>query len=167
MGKSEHYIIKDPSYSRHVHEILKSFKNKKVIYLSMSKSYSQFVDFLKESKLPSDNFFFIDCVTRKLECKDETCNCIFVESPRNLTNIGLAITKCLKNADKESVFFLDSLSTMLFYHDKNKISRFSNFLINQLRLKGVGSVFMSIDSDENKDLIQAVNSLVDEVITKQ
>jgi hypothetical protein len=90
-------------------------------------------------------------------------NCVFIESPQNLTSISIAISEAVKGLEGKKVLFLDSLSVMLIYNDANTLGKFSSFLLNKMRVSDVDAVVLALGSDMDSKLIKQIEAIVDEV----
>lgn len=158
------YTLKSEKYLEGLIKILKKeAKNKNVIFVTTNKPYDHLINVLKERGMKSNKIFFIDCISKHVGIKKEPENCIFVESPQNLTAITIAITSSIKHLLGKKILLLDSLSALLIYNSAETIGEFSNFIINKLRSYGVDMVILALESDINKDIIKQIESFADEV----
>jgi KaiC/GvpD/RAD55 family RecA-like ATPase len=110
---------------------------------------------------------FIDAITKYAigKAPDDAENVIFVNSPENLTDLGIAITQTLKAAGEEEVFVLfDSVSTMLIYLSSANISRFIHFVTSRLKIAGIAGVFLAVEKGLDPLLLSQLTTFVDEVV---
>ncbi len=157
-------LIEPEKYFSHIIKILKSQTEiKNMIYVTTNKPYSNLITIFKEHKIKYNKIFFIDCISGHVGIKAESENCIFLDSPQNLTAISIAINESLKNIPEPKVLLLDSLSTLLLYNSAETIGKFSNFLINKIRTYKIQMLLIALESDTNKDVIQKIESFTDEV----
>ncbi len=168
MPKIALYTISAEEYTRRIVGIIKrAGKGKKVIYLTTTKPYSQLSGMLRDAGIKAENIFFIDCVSRSVGEKALNApNCIFLENPRNLTAISIAINESVKKLPGKKLLIMDSLSTMLLYNDHVTMGRFSNFVINRMRALDVDTVLSAFAADSNNETVKQISSLVDEVKKK-
>jgi len=168
MPKIALYTISADAYTKHLMDILKSTgKGKKVIYVTTTKPYSQVSGMLRKAGIKDDNIFFIDCVSRSIGEKALSAqNCIFLENPRNLTAISIAINESVKKMPGKKLLVMDSLSTMMLYNDHVTMGRFSNFVINRMRALDVDTVMSAFEADANSDVLKQIAGFVDEVKRK-
>jgi KaiC/GvpD/RAD55 family RecA-like ATPase len=111
--------------------------------------------------------FFIDAITRYAIGKASgiTQNCRFINSPSNLTDLGIAITEVLnrRSAGKACLLF-DSISTMLIYIPSINISKFIHFITSKLRLVDATGVFLAVEKGLDPLLLTQLTTYVDIVI---
>ena len=86
-----------------------------------------------------------------------------LEGPKNVTQMGIAVSKAMASPSDEKVLFLDSLSTMLIYNDSSVVSRFSNFLMNRLKEKSMDGCIIALSSDIDKNAIAFAQAVADKV----
>ena len=166
MSKTILYVINAEKYFTGVISIIKKeTKNKNTIYVTTNKPYDHITNVLKKAGINPDKIFFIDCISKHIgkAIEKEPKNCVYIDSPQNLTTMSVAINESLKHFAKEKILLLDSLSTLLIYHDSKTIGQFSNFFINKMRAAGVDAIIFALESDIGKDIIKQIESFVDEV----
>lgn len=169
MAKIVLYIINPEKYFERVIRILKTdTKGKNVVYVTTNKPYNYLINMFEKRRLKHDEIFFIDCISKHIkEAGKEAKNCIFLESPQNLTAISIAISESVKNLPKgKTVLLLDSMSVLLMYNDATTIGRFSNFIISRMRFVGIDMIVLALESDVDKDIIKQVTSFSDEVVKR-
>ena len=169
MVKTILYVLKPQNYFESVIDIFRSeIKDHSIIYVTMSKPYSHILNLFKEAKLNTDKIFFIDCISAQvLKSTEKTPpKCIFVESPQNITAIGIAISESVAQLTGEKLLFVDSLSTLLMYNEAKVVGKFSNFIINRMRAADVSTSIFALESDADKDTIKTIETFVDQVIQK-
>jgi len=158
------YTIAAENYFKGVIDILKTLGNKNIVYVTTNKPYLNIVTGCKNAGINPDGIFFIDCISEHIGVKTlETVNCLFVDSPESLTAISIAVCEATKDLTGEIMLILDSLSTLLLYKDANTIGRFSNFIINKMRVANIGTIILALESDIEKDIIHQISSFADEV----
>jgi len=111
--------------------------------------------------------FFIDAITkyaigRVPEGEPDT---VFVNSPSNLTDLGIAITSALNatSGNKPCLLF-DSISTMLIYIPSVNISKFIHFVTSKLRLLDAPGIFLAVEKGIDPLLLTQLTTYVDDVI---
>ncbi|WP_235855543.1 DUF7504 family protein [Methanofollis fontis] len=110
---------------------------------------------------------FVDAITKYAIGKvpEEQENVIFVNNPENLTDMGIAITRTLKEGEGRDVFVLfDSVSTMLIYLSSANISRFLHFVSSRLKILDVSGVFLAVEKGLDPLLLTQLTTFVDEVV---
>lgn len=110
---------------------------------------------------------FIDAITKYAIGKvpKDAENVVFVKSPDDLTDMGIAITRILKEGGGKGVFVLfDSISTMLIYLSSTNISRFIHFVTSKLKIAGIAGVFLTVEKGLDPLLLSQLTTFVDEVV---
>jgi hypothetical protein len=110
---------------------------------------------------------FIDTVTRASigTVTDIPGVVRYVNSPSNLTDMGIAVTEELKEKTGKKVCILyDSISTMLIYLTSPNISKFIHFVTNKLRLMDISGVFLAVEKGLDPMLMSQLTTFVDTVI---
>ncbi len=158
-------LIKPEEYFKGVVAILRRSRSKRVVYITTSKPYKSLVTSLRNNKLDPDAIFFVDCISKTIREKvdEATPNCVFLESPQSLNEIGIAVSESVKGMDGDRILLLDSLSTLLLYNDAVVVGQFSNFLIGKMRSLGVDTIILALESDTDTEVIQRIKAFVDEV----
>lgn len=111
--------------------------------------------------------YFIDAITRYAAgtVPEGTPDCHFVNSPSNLTDLGIAITEALALLGGTNVcILLDSISTMLIYIPSVNISKFVHFITSKLRLVNAAGVFLAVEKGLDPLLMTQLTTFVDEII---
>lgn len=136
------------------------------LYITINQPYKSLIKILKENNINIKNLFFIDCITETIHGKPErTRKCLFISSPKGLTELGIAVSEVLESIKKREKFmFMDSLSTLLIYNSAGSIAKFSHFLMNKIRLANVTGIFISIEKEMDKKLISQLSSFSDRII---
>ena len=156
------HILDSRKYFSEVVKIVKKNSKKNLIYVTTNKPYYLISKRLKEKRVKSEERFFIDCISRR-QNKDVN-NCAFVGGVGSLSTLSIAINSALLRIEGNKTLLLDSLSVLLIYNDARNVARFSNFILNRLRMLGVSTIILALDSDSNKDVLKQVESFADEVI---
>src|SRR3989338_362616 len=135
------------------------------IYISINKPYENLRPILEKNGVDTSKLFFIDCVTKSaggvVERKE---NCLFISSPTNLTDLGIALDDALESMGKDKFVFLDSISTLLIYHDPNTVLHFSHFLTSRARVKEFYGIFITVESEADAKLVKTLSQFCDKVV---
>jgi len=110
---------------------------------------------------------FVDAITRYAIGKvpEDAANAIFVNSPENLTDMGIAITQTLKEMEGQNIFVVfDSVSTMLIYLSSVNISKFIHFVSSRLKILDVSGIFLAVEKGLDPLLLTQLTTFVDEVV---
>lgn len=138
-----------------------------VLIVTTNQPYATLVKNYEENGLDLKHIYFIDAITKYATGKitEGADNCRFVNSPSNLTDLGIAITEMLDNIPEEKPFILfDSISTMLIYIPSINISKFFHFVTSKLRLMDSSGIFLAVETGLDPLLLSQITTFVDEII---
>lgn len=157
-------VLSADEFNDSVFRILKILSKKnRISYVSINKGYSALVEAFEKNKINTENFFFIDCITKTLVNPKKEQNCAYVSSPNSLTEISLILNKELEKSS--NIIIIDSLSTLAIYHSSSTISKFLSRLSQQVKSKEkVSSVFLISSADKGKEVFAQTELVVDKVI---
>lgn len=158
-------LLPNNVYSERVKEIAKivSKLSERVCYVTLNKPYKTLLKDFEKSKIDSNKFFFIDCVTKKVKNEEASGQVVYVSSPKALTEINIVMKKVL-NAGKIDSTIFDSLSTLLVYEGSHAVVRFSHSIISMFRTLGSKGILISLREDMQNELINDLNMFVDKVV---
>jgi KaiC/GvpD/RAD55 family RecA-like ATPase len=136
------------------------------IYITVNRPYRSIKALFEENNISPESMFIIDIITKAVGGKEEDAsNCIFLDSPANLTDLTIALHQAVELfGDKEKFIFLDSLSTLLIYNKVSTISKFAHFLTGKIRLWKCYGVIISIERETDVELISQLNQFCDATI---
>ncbi|MFH0972022.1 MAG: ATPase domain-containing protein [Candidatus Micrarchaeota archaeon] len=136
------------------------------IYVTFNRPYDSLAEVLKTEKIDLERLYFLDLITQSTGKRGErTENCIFLPSPRNLTELSIALTQLIERMEQKNRFiFMDSLSTMLIYNSAGTVAQFTHFLVSKMRLWQVGMVLVSLEKETDQKLIDDLSQFCDKVI---
>lgn len=161
VAKPEHYHQLNQQL---LEDILKN-KKSRCVYLSLNKPHHIILARLKIP--PGERFFIVDCVSRLASEEIERVkNVVFIDSPRNLQEIGLVLDGIGKSVHLEdSYLFLDNLSTLLLYNKIRNVALFIHFLSAKLRHYKMAGIILSVVVDqEHQALINQIVPFCDHFI---
>ena len=146
--------------------IKKLSRNHKGVYVTINQPYVALKRILEKKKVNLDNIFFIDMISSTVSAEPErTKQCLFINSPTSLTELGIAIEQLINSIKENKKFiFFDNLSAFLIYNELNVLSEFSHFIINKMRVNEVAGVIMSVEEEMGKELLDTISSFCDNVI---
>tara|TARA_Y100000294_G_scaffold176795_1_gene200239 strand:- start:905 stop:1492 length:588 start_codon:yes stop_codon:yes gene_type:complete len=161
-------FVSSPEYYHLVNNIILKYLTKKLklngIYVTLNIPYSQLQNSLKKHGTDISKLYFIDGISKKTSGKiPKADNCAFTSNPESLTELSLSITE-KSNTGKFKFLFLDSISTLLIYHNSKTIEKFSHYMINKLRNANLSGVIMSLDEENSKKLIPLLSQFCDDCI---
>ena len=136
------------------------------IYITVNRPYETIVKILENNEISTDNLFFVDCITTIAGCKTKRSDkCLYV-SPNFLTDLAIATDQWVQAIPgTEKFLFLDSISTLLLYNSAGTVAKFSHFLTGRMRLWNLTGVFMSLEKENDPNILERISQFCDEVIT--
>jgi archaellum biogenesis ATPase FlaH len=132
-------------------------------YVTVNRPYKSMIELMKSSGIDHNKLFFIDCITKKVEEPKETKNCVFIDSPSNLTELGIALEEVFKQS-KHKFLFLDSLNILAVYNSPERVIKFAHFLTSKMRMHDLKGVMISLHEDTDKKLIAELSQFCDKMI---
>ena len=164
MVKVSLYVLDSGKYFEGVAKLVKAAERKNIVYVTTNKPYNFVMNAFKKKGINTDKIFFIDCISSQAKEKATYAkNCVFINSPQNLTALSIAVSEAVKSIKGSKILFLDSLGVLLIYNDANTVGKFSNFLLSKMRMNDVDAVMLALESDAEKDVVKQIESVVDEV----
>ena len=135
-------------------------------YITVNRPYINIVDILKENNIDSKKLHFIDCITKKLGGKlPDVKNCEFINSPKHLTDISIALHKYVTNSEEKNRFLhVDSLSTLCIHNKTEDILKFVHYLTGKMRIFGLKGIIISLKEETDKKLIGELSQFCDKMI---
>lgn len=137
------------------------------IIVTINFPYSILSKLYAENGVDLKTVSFIDAVTRNSIGSVENVPGVvrYVNTPANLTDLGIAVTEVLKDHSGKKVCILyDSVSTMLIYLSSPNISKFIHFVTNKLRLMDISGIFLAVEKGLDPMLMSQLTTFVDTVI---
>lgn len=138
-----------------------------MVVITTNFPYSVLIKLYSDSGIDLNKVSFIDTVTRNSIGNAENIPRVvrYVNNPANLTDLGIAVTKMLKeNAGEKVCILFDSISTMLIYLSSSNISKFIHFVTNKLRLMDISGVFLAAEKGLDPMFVSQLTTFVDRVI---
>ncbi len=136
------------------------------IYVSVSRPYRYIHSNLEKNDIELGNLYAIDCVSQMAGKVGEKLESVaYVENPSSLEEISMYVDRMLAKIEGERKFILlDSLSSILIYNNPKSVKEFTHFIINKMRLEGIGGYILTQDKKDAQDLIQTIRPLLDKEI---
>ena len=108
-------VVESKKYQETNTELIKSFTQNKVpgVYVTLSKPYETLLGIFKKAGIDKRLIIFIDAVTKIAGGIEKKDNCLFIGSPENLSDIGIAMDQAVEGIGKDKFVFFDSLSVLI------------------------------------------------------
>jgi len=120
-----------------------------------------------KNNIDLETIIFIDAVSKYAlgTLPEDIDRAVFINNPRNLTNLSVAISEMLKEfAGTNTCVILDSISTMLIYLSSDDISKFTHFMTSKLAIMGMPGFFIAVEKGLNPVLMTHLSTFTNEVI---
>ncbi|ODS39926.1 hypothetical protein BEH94_03640 [Candidatus Altiarchaeales archaeon WOR_SM1_SCG] len=150
-------------------EILKLLCNEQKLsglYITIDHSYEITAKKLSKKGIDTDNLFFIDLITSTQEkIPRRTKNCLFIPSPKSLTDLGIAIDEAIHSAkNKQKFLFVESVSALLLYNTVGTVKKLEHFLAVRMRMGGLKGILISLHERTEMEIIPFLAEFCDKVV---
>ncbi|PIN85674.1 MAG: hypothetical protein COV47_00970 [Candidatus Diapherotrites archaeon CG11_big_fil_rev_8_21_14_0_20_37_9] len=154
----------DPeTYNHSIPAIAKQVSGETVLYLTLNKTAKAIKEIFEKNKVKTDNFLFIDCITKSVLSARNTEDCIFVSHPTAFTEISIAISKAMKKG--YNFFIMDSLTNLLVYENQNTVSKFVSSISTRVKtIDGTGIIY-AMKSAEQDTIVREAKLFADKIVT--
>lgn len=142
-------LLEERDCTSRLEEIIKSVEktSTKICYVCMSMPHADVAANLRSKGFRLDDFFFIDVLTSHYGRPSPCGNCIFLNSPSDLSAIKDAITEAIERMKCSAILF-DTISAMLIYQETHSILKFTNNLVSEKKQENVKKLFIIIKGGE-------------------
>ncbi|MBM3303643.1 MAG: hypothetical protein FJY76_00985 [Candidatus Aenigmarchaeota archaeon] len=153
----------DETNSSIVKELMK--KRDMCLYVAINQPYNRMLRVMERKSVDVKRVFFIDCITETSGGKAERAgNCLYVNSPSNLTELGIAISQALHAIPGQKFLFMDALSTLVIYNTPNSFAKFAHFLMTRVKLLGLNGIFMVVEKEMEEQVFSRISHFSDRII---
>jgi archaellum biogenesis ATPase FlaH len=134
-----------------------------VCYISLNKSFSFLTSVFRVKGIDLDKFFFIDGITQAMmDNLPREKGCIFLKSPKDLDGLRQAFEKAARR--KPDFVVIDSLSSLMLYHDTRKVAGLLGKLLDASRHGDAKTITFVSKDDWNRRKLKSIKKLVDKVV---
>ncbi len=168
-GTTNLLIVRLKDYATTPRALLTYFAQEKMpgVYVSVNKPYMDIVKTLpnKETSIPQTQF--VDAITALTGRGVEDNQVVtFIDSPLALVELNLAISDRMKGlVSNQKFLILDSVSTLLVYNTPQSVEKFCHTVIAKNRAENVLGLFLMIESEDHRGVVETLAQFVDNVIT--
>lgn len=164
-------LLEEKQYFQELIKIVRRVeeKHEKICYVCLSKTYYDIIDELNRINLNNNKFFFIDTLSSHYKKPKPEKNCLFINTPSDLTALKVAVTKSI-DKEKCSVVIFDTISALLVYQEIFHIVKMTHDLMTEKINEKSNTVFVVLKSqdkilkDLNKGLIGDLKMFADSTI---
>jgi KaiC/GvpD/RAD55 family RecA-like ATPase len=137
------------------------------IYVTVNRTAKTVIDNVESMGMDPNKLFFIDCAVNLAKERHEPVqNILKIDSPGDLSDIGVALTESLKKTpEKNGFLLLDSISTLLLFNNAKSVVKFCHFFVNLIRDSGLKGVILAIDKETDEFVKRNLYVLSDRAIT--
>lgn len=164
-GSANLIIMRVGDYNASAHALLEYFGRTRTpgVYVTINKPYT---DLLKGISSPPENVRYVDSITALTgRGTPDLPHVTYLDSPLALVEMNLAITDELKKVASNLKFLvLDSISTLLVYNSPPSVEKFCHTVIAKNRNEGVVGIFLMIESEEHRSVVDTLAQFVDNVV---
>lgn len=132
------------------------------IILSTSRPCKNLLDLYKKNNIDINKIRILCAVCQNK--KQENSNIIHIQSSSSLTEISLALSKCMESIKDKKFIFIDSINTMLVHNDSSVLAKFIHFVLTKMRTNNVSGLLISLKIETNKEVKAEISQLCDKII---
>jgi len=149
---------------KHIINYYSTDSNKKGVLISFSFPAKTLLKELNEFGVNTKNVTIIDMVSGlKGEQQISGFKVIFIENPSNLTRLGIALEKSLKEIETEKFVVFDSISALNVYVGERDLEKFIYLLTTKISLDDNTGVVLTIKGSIEKNAIELIEQFFDNV----
>lgn len=137
------------------------------IYLTSTIPAKVMLEQLVAEGVDASQIYFIDCISYMAGTDKENSGerTLFIESPTMLETIMLKVNLWLKRIkDEKKMVCIDSVNTLAMHNDEKLLSEFLHYIINNLRVKGIFTVVLSVEGQTPQELETILRLVCDDVV---
>lgn len=137
----------------------------RVVFITTSKPAMSRKDELEDAGIADDTVFFIDGSGSE-DDQVRAENIVFV-NPRNLTQLSISMTEAVDQLGAEGPVYmvLDSLATLLMYHDDKQLKRFLHLFCTKMRAREVSTVLISVEDTVDETVAATAAQFADTTLS--
>lgn len=158
-------VLGKDTYRERLDEILAALSAAKTqtCYVLLNLPYASAKRRLAGCCKDASKFLFVDTLTSAVGRSGDASDCLFVDDPHALTDLGLAMSQAFEEKDCD-ILLLDAVSTLLIYHPRNVVVMFSHNAITKLRMWRKKGIFLLVGEDAGSELMKDLVMFSDAVI---
>lgn len=166
MGTTHLILVNINDYSIAPRALLHYFQSQKMpgVYVTTNRPYA---DLLKAIPNAPTNVHYVDTITALTGRETpDAASVTYLDSPLALVELNMAIAEKLKGVVANQKFLvLDSISTLLVYNAPQSVEKFCHTVIAKNRQENTLALFLMIESDEHRTVVETLSQFVDNVVS--
>lgn len=150
-------------------ELVKHLVNEKHepgVYITLNRPYSTMEEIMIDHDIDPRMIIFIDAITIPSGGSvSNSPHCLYLTDLMNLTDMALIIDEAIAAIPNDKKFlFIDAMSTLLLYNNSGNVAKFIHFLSGKIRRWKLDGVFLSLESESDKEFISQLSLFCDKTI---
>ncbi len=135
------------------------------IILSTSRPCKNLLNLYKKNNIDTTKLIILCAVCQEKEKKEqENSKVIHIQSSSSLTEISLALSKCMGSIKDKKFIFIDSINTMLIHNEPNTLAKFIHSILTKMRTNNVSGLLISLEAETDKEVRAEIAQLCDKII---
>lgn len=138
------------------------------VYITMNTSSDVILNMLATANVNMNEVYVIDCVLRTIgDGSKRGGRCFFVDSPKDLLGIGMALTEISERMSvlsKEMFLFVDALALRGMLNALHHPFKVAHFIEQRCLLTDIKVALLCVERGCNKKVVKALASVADEVV---
>ena len=144
-------MVPSHEYHKNLIHVSKELSHNKICYVTLNKTYESLKELLNKTGIKTNNFVFIDGISRTFAGnKANTNDCFFVPSPGHLKELKEHIEKCLSK--RYDILILDSLANTFQHVDKSEIEKFTKDIMEMAQKHSAKTILYTTPSISSREL---------------
>lgn len=145
-------------------ELLRYFNDIKCggVYVTLNTPLENLIETLKKNEVDLSEVLFIDGITKITDATELSGkNYKYIESPRDLVELGFLIDKEMDKPNHEKKFIIiDSVSTLMIYNSQQAIKQFVHSITGKMKAWKIRGILIA-NNDEGNDAINYMAQFCD------
>ena len=135
------------------------------IILSTSRPCKNLLNLYQKNNIDTNKIIMLCTLCQEKEKKEqENSNVIHIHSSSSLTEMSLALSRCMESIKDKKFIFIDSINTMLIYNKPNTLAMFIHFILTKMRTNNVSGLLISLEAETDKEVRAEIAQLCDKVL---
>src|SRR3989344_6550657 len=129
------------------------------IILSTSRPCKNLLNLYQKNNIDTNKIIMLCTVCQEKEQKNS--NVIHIQSSSSLTEISLALSKCMESMKDKKFVFIDSIHTLLIHNKPITLAKFIHFILTKMRTNNVSGLLISLEAETDKEVRAEIAQLCD------
>src|SRR3989344_2214307 len=135
------------------------------IILSTSRPCKNLLNLYQKNNIDTNKIIMLCTICQEKEKKEQkNSKVIHIGSCSSLTEISLAISKCMESMKDKKFVFIDSINTLLIHNEPNTLAKFIHSILTKMRTNNVSGLLISLEAETDKEVRAEIAQLCDKII---